>query len=334
MIKKIFGIPGLIVLTLLLIVVYLGFWVYLRSTVVTGISNYISELETEGYRVEHGGLSVSGFPFALNATTPNLEVRTTPNTPASAAGLWSFNTNKVDMQSPTVTPLSWTIRHSGTLGVNAPTSAFDVSPADINADIAYSLSGTLKSLALKTSASKITRRNGDEPAIQSFDDMHAHIKVSGETAFVDMRADNVILAPYVLGDALGLLTQNLTVLSVKSEIDNWPILELEGLEVWLQSPAKIRSDDWQAKWGNLDLVGSYDLGFDNGRPEGIVRFRVKNIDALVQNLVELGMLDLSFAGQIKTVANSMASDEDGRKLIELTIRDGVVKYGFFTLYRF
>ncbi|NNC38537.1 MAG: DUF2125 domain-containing protein [Acidimicrobiales bacterium] len=333
MIRKVFSIPGLITLTLLLIIAYLGLWVYLRSTVASGVASYISELKMEGYQVEHGGLSIKGFPFSINAQTPNLTIQTAPNTSAGASGLWSFQTNQVDMFTPTLTPLSWSIRHGGTLAVNSVVSSFDVSPADIDADVAYSFTGRLKSFRADLKETVILSRSGETPAILGLKKAKTEIEVNNDIASVEVHADDVILSPQLLGDAMTVLGQNLNTFALKGEIENWSLLETEGLDIWLQSPAKIKSDVWTLKWGNLDLVGSCDLGFQNRLPEGVIGFRVKNIEALLNSLTQLGMLDSNFASQIEAVANTMDSDTDGRKLIEITIRDGVIKYGFFTLYR-
>jgi len=133
--------------------------------------------------------------------------------------------------------------------------------------------------------------------------------------------------------AYSALGQNVSRVSIKGEIENFPLLEMEGLETWLQSPSKIKSEDWQLLWGNADIVGSFDIGFVNNLPEGVIRFRVKNVDALMQSLVAMNLIDSSFTGQLNTVVNSLQPDEDGRQSIEITIRDGIVKYGFFTLMR-
>jgi len=170
MIKKIFSIPGLIILVLILGVAYIGLWMALRSTAVSGITDYIAELESEGYRVEHGGLAIDGFPFAIDARSPNVVIRTTPNSTASANGNWSIETDEVDMYSSTLTPMSWSIGHRGELGVDMRPNGgtrymFDISPANIDSDVAYSLSGNLKSLRAKMSRAQLNPLLGAEPAI-------------------------------------------------------------------------------------------------------------------------------------------------------------------------
>jgi len=326
--KRIFSIPGLIIFIFILVIAYIGLWMMLRSTVVSSITNSITEMENEGYRVEHGGLAIDGFPFAIDARSPNIVIRSTPNSAASANGNWSIETDEVDMYSTTLTPMSWSIGHRGELGVDMRPNGgsrymFDISPANIDSDIAYSLSGNLKSLRAKMNRAQINQLLGAEPAVLGLAGLNASLDVEAGTA----------KSQQALGMAYTALGQNISRVSLKGDIENFPLLEMEGLDAWLQSPAKIKSEDWQLMWGKADIVGNFDIGFKNNLPEGVIRFRVKNVDALMQSLVAMNLIDRSFTGQLNTVINSLQADEDGRQSIEITIRDGVVKYGFFTLMR-
>lgn len=339
MIKRIFSIPGLLVLVLILVIVYLSLWMFLRSTVVSGVTYYITELESEGYRVEHGGLSIKGFPFSIDAHSPNITIKSTPNSQVTTMGNWSIDTADVDLYSSTLTPLSWSIDHRGEIGVDmrindGPRFMFDVSPANIDADIVYSLSGELKSLHTNISRAQLNPLLGAEPAVLGLAGMRADMDVKGGAGFVDFLAKDIVMSQQALGVAHRVLGQSISRLALKGEIENWSLIEAEGLDTWLQSPAKLISDDWQLLWGNADIVGSFNVGFKNKLPEGVLRFRVKNVEALMQSLIEMNLIDASFVGQLKPVVDSLEIDEDSRKSIEITIRDGVVKYGFFTLYRF
>ena len=338
MIRKIFSIPGLIVLVVILIIAYFGLWMALKSTIVTGVTNTITQLENEGYRVEHGGLSIGGFPFSIDARSPNIVIRTTPNSVAATMGNWAIDTNEVDLYSPTLSPLSWTLRHRGELGVDMRINdgaryMFDVSPANIYVDIAYSLSGKLKSLHTDISRTQLNPLLGAEPAVLGLAGLRADINIKEGNGMVDFLAKDIVMSQNALGVAHGALGQTISRLALTGEIENWSLIETKGVATWLLSQSKIKSDDWQLLWGPVDIVGGFNISFKNNQPEGVIRFRVKNIDALIESLIAMNLIDASFAGQLGPVVDSLEVDQDGRKSIEITIRDGVVKYGFFTLFR-
>ena len=337
--KKFFTLPKLIIFLLILVIAYLGLWLVLRSTVASGISDYIAELESEGYRVEHGGISITGFPVAIDARSPNLKVRTTPNTQAASEANWSVDMDEFDLFSSTLTPFSWALRHRGELGVdmrinNGPRYMFDISPANIDADVSYNLSGKLKSLHTDISRTKINPLIGAEPPILGLTGIRADLNVRDDRGQLDILGKDIVVSQQALGVAYNVLGQNIARFSMKAEIENWQVLETEGLENWVQSPAKIRSEDWQLLWGSADIVGSFELEFKNTYPEGVIRFRVKNMSALMDKLSAANLVDSLITDQINGFMAGVDTDAEGRKSIEITIRDGVVKYGFFTLYRF
>ena len=338
MIKKLFSIPGLITLFLILGVAYIGLWMALRSTVVSGVTNMITELERDGYRVEHGGLSIDGFPFSIDARSPNVIIRTTPDSAAASMGNWSVDANDIDLYAPTLTPLSWTISHRGQMRVDMRVKEgdrymFDVSPANIDVDVTYSLSGKLKKLHTDISRIQLNPLLGAEPAVLGLAGLRADMDVKKGTGMIDFLAKDIVMSQQALDVVYGVLGQNISRLALKGEIENWSLIELEGMDAWLQSPAKIKSEDWQLLWGDADIVGSFAIGFENNLPEGVVRFRVKNVNALMDHLIDMNLIDGSFSEQINGLIASIEPDEDGRQSIEITIRDGVVKYGFFTLFR-
>ena len=339
MTKKLFTLPKLIILILILLVAYMGLWFGLRSIVVSGISDSIAQLETDGYAVEHGGLSITGFPFTIDASSQNVAVKTTPSAVADPFQNWSIKTADLDFYSPTLSPLSWTLRHQGEMRVdmriaNGERYMLDVSPANIFADFTYSFSGKLKKFHADISRTQLKPLVGAEPAVLGLAGFRADLDVKADKAHLDILGKDIVVSQKALGVIHSVLGQDISRLSLNAEIENWQLLETEGAESWMQSPAKIISEDWQLKWGSADIIGSLDLGFKNTYPEGVIRFRVKNLNALMDKLSTANLLEPLIADQINGFMTGVDSDEDGRKSIEITIRDGVVKYGFFTIYRF
>jgi len=337
--KKLITIPRIIILLLIIMLAIAGSWLGLRSLVASSMTNSIAELEQEGYEIGHGGLSVSGFPFVVDARTHNVSIAAPSSFEIDPSKNWTVKMDEVDVYSSTFTPLSWSALHSGEMrvdmrGIDGERYMFDVSPAEISADVAYSLSGNLKRLHTDINHTRLNSLVGAEPPVLALGGGRADLTVKSDQGQLDILVKDVVLTEKYLGVANNILGRDLSRVSVKAGIENWSLLEAGDTVSWLNSPSRITCKDWQVLWGDADFVGDFDIGFVDGLPEGVIRFRVKNSNELLRKVINADLIPGPTLVQLGAYLNGLESDSDGRKQIEITIRNGVVKYGFITLYKF
>jgi len=337
--KRILTIPRLIVLFVLLIIATMGVWLALRSIIATGMTTTISNLEQQGYEIGHGGLAVSGFPFVVDARTQNVSVQAPSSIDPDPSKNWSLRTDELDLYSSTFTPLSWSARHGGDMridmrGIDGERYMFDIAPAKIFADVTVGLNGKVKHLRTDISRTRINSLVGAEPPILALGGARANLDVKGDEGHIDFLAKDVILTEKYLGIANSILGRDLSRVSIIARIENWALLEAGRNDEWLESPARIKSEDWQILWGNIDIVGDLDIGFQNRLPAGTITFKIKNADRLVEELATAGIMPLEISSAAALVVSNLDADENERKAIVIQVRNGALVFFGQELYRF
>ena len=68
------GIPGLLLLILLVVGGWSGYWFYLSSQIRTGLEQTETRLEAAGWRIEHGEPRIDGWPFRIQVVLDDVEI--------------------------------------------------------------------------------------------------------------------------------------------------------------------------------------------------------------------------------------------------------------------
>ncbi|HHI89210.1 MAG TPA: DUF2125 domain-containing protein, partial [Hellea balneolensis] len=233
-------------------------------------------------------------------------------------------------------PLAWTLTHSGNLrvdmrGPRGERYMFDVMPANIQARIAASIKGHLKSAHLQMSRTQLDALIGTPPILSKLAGLEAGLDVHGEIGDFDLRMDDLLLSPKTPGPVDDILGRKISTVSIKGQLENWITLEREGAQAWAEKNSHIRATGWQMLWGPADMIGDFDFTIKNGLPEGVIHIRIKHADALIDKIAQAGQMQASDSQKAKGFLKLIRPDADGRKPIELTIRDGVLRYGFIPL---
>ncbi len=335
--KKLITIPRLIILALVLMLLLMGAWIGLRSLLVKGLITGIEDMESQGYEVSHGGLSVAGFPFSLNASTDKISVRAPTSDMPDPAKNWSITTDKLDLHSATLTPLSWDIRHTGKMridmrGPDGERYMFDLTPASINANAAVSLSGSLKSAQFDMGTASLESLVGTPPIVSKIGDLNADIKVSDNVGHIKVQAKDLRLSPKIPGILDSVLGRKIPLVEMNVDVDNWALLEIEGAEAWMAAGGRMRTDHWAVNWGRADIIGDFNIVFKDGIPEGKIGIRIKKPKPLLAKAVEAGLVPENYLKTVNGLISLSETDAEGRKSIDLTIKEGVVKMGFIPLF--
>ncbi|MBL4854628.1 MAG: DUF2125 domain-containing protein [Robiginitomaculum sp.] len=337
--KKLITIPRLIILALLILVMIMGAWLGIRTLLVNALVGNIKALEIEGYEVGHGGLTMAGFPFTVIASSTNISVRAPSSVLPDPVKNWSIKADRLKLRSPTISPLSWDLQHSGNLridmrGPQGERYMFDIAPANIDARAAVSMKGSLKSATFTMSRAQIDALIGTPPVVTMLDNLSAEIKVSANTAKLSLHSNDIRLSPKIPGPLDNILGRKLELVELNADLENWSQLEQGGAQNWIENGGRVRADHWAMLWGPADMVGDFDISFKNGLPEGVINIRIKKPGSLIDTITDTGLIEKKQARQAKGFLSLIETGEDNRKSIQITIKDGIVKYGFVPLYEF
>ncbi len=337
--NKLITIPRLIIFGLLILVLIMCAWVYLRNVLANNLVANITSLESQNYQIGHDGLKVSGFPFIVDAKLGDASVRGPISNTSDLVKNWSVKSGDIRVYSSTFTPLSWQFEHRGKMridlrGYSGERFTFDVVPATIDGQVSFSIAGGLKSAQIDIAQAKFKPLANTAPIISQFEKIFADIDVLNNIGRVNISGANIALSediPKILANIVG---DNLTAIELNTKIDNWALLEVNGIETWLTADSRLSSDYLALKWGLVDIVGDFDITFKNRLPEGIIHIRIKEPEQLLQNLIANQLVREPYIDMAKMLIAVYPTQPDGRKYFEITIKDGVVKTGIIPIYKF
>jgi len=337
--KKLITLPRLIILGIIVMIIIIGVWLALRAALVKGMTTGIATMETQGYQIGHGGLSVTGFPFTLNATTDKLSIRAPLSQDLDPSKNWSLGAAQLRLKSATLTPLSWSLNHRGNMRVDLRAQSgerymFDIDPANIDARLAVTVGGKLKFAEIKTDRIQLNPLLGTPPPLLSAEGLSARFKRSGKTGNVRIRGRDLVISELALGNMNDILGRNLSAAELDLRIENWADLERKSSDIWMQNGGRLTSEHWALSWGQLDFIGDFDIGFKDGLPEGVIHVRIKNTAALLDTLIERELVPKAFTNQARKLVASLKTGDDDRNPLEFSIRNGQINYGFIPLYKF
>lgn len=334
--KRVITIPRLIILALVLLLLTMGIWIFLRGALVKGLIGGITNLENQGYEITHGGLTVEGFPFKLSAASKDIFIRAPRSNAPDPAKNWSVKAANLQISSATLTPLSWKLSHTGPMridmrGRNGERYWFEIVPADIKARAVVSTRGTLKSARFDMVRAQLDSLVGTPPIISKIDYLDGRIKVANDIAQTSLHAEDLRLSPKIPVVLDNILGRKLALVEVNTNIDNWTLLETGGAEAWQAAGGHIKSEHWAVLWGAADMTGTFDISFKNAKPEGKIQIRIKNPEPLVGKIFQFFPEAKQYAQPVNAFISLKDTEDDGRKTINLTLKDGRVKMGFIPL---
>ncbi|PHR61627.1 MAG: hypothetical protein COA43_02535 [Robiginitomaculum sp.] len=337
--KKFITAPRILIFVGFCFAVLFTVWLLLRSAIIKGVSTQIKIAESQGYLVNHEGLSITGFPFQIIAKSQEISVRAPTSPLNDPAKNWAITLDDLTVNSATLTPLSWQIDHNGSarIDMRAPTGQrymFDIEPARIHTKTSLKLGGTLKSAFISLDKTRINTLVGTPPPLLGLAHTDLDIKVVGTIAHIEFNAHDLVFTDQALGLLHAILGQKITQIKVQANVHNWGILEKQGFASWQDSHAKLHVEHWEIKWGDIDFTGDLDIVFKDGAPDGILHIQLKDIKPLLGKLKDAGMINGTIQSQAKLLLGAIDENENGRKEIELVLRNGQLKMGPIALFTF
>ena len=336
--KKRFTLPRLIILLLLIGVIIMGGWVFLRTALLSGLAHGMQNLEAQGYQIGHEGLEVQGFPLFIDASTDKIMLRAPASNTMEPSKNWTVSTQNLHLKSKPLWPLSWSIIHDGTMRIDMRPGdrqryLFEIVPAEFQIDASATITGTLKQARFHSEPARLAPLIGNPPFVSSIGEVDASIRTKGALGAYSVHAQDFRLVEATAPLLVQVLGPKIDQIDITGEITDWSILQKSTPEIW-QSTGHVIANQFLLKWGTADIIGDFDFGFKNGLPQGSIRFRIKNLDNLYQNIRQAGLIDPAYEKQIAAFLSVLDTDDNGRSQLEFTMQNGVLKYGFLTLYDF
>ncbi len=310
-----------------LFVLFCIYWAAGRTVMVNTLTAEIQDLEANGYKVDHKGLAVGGFPLQFRGSLiePDLAA------PRSAEKPWSIKSERLSFQASAFNPLRWSVRHRGDarLDLRGPKGErwlFDVRPFTVNIEAKAGISGKLKTFKATLFRPKSQAVIGTLPPIIAMDSGTLSAAPNGQDMRVSLKLENIFLEQNTLKDLQRAFGPKIEHLDIKVTAIDLITLDNKAIELW-QKNGQLICEDWQIIWGEAEFQGGCDLAQSESGLAGTIRVEVENISRLIKTLQSANIIT---SGQARTMGLAtflLPVNAEGRQEVNINIRDG-----FLTLF--
>ena len=294
---------------------------------VNSISSKINEMQSEGYKVVHKGLSVGGFPFKFRASLVDADIAS----PRSLDKPWSIKADDWRMEALSINPLKWTGSHRGEAridmrGPKGERWLFDARPFNIEVTAHARFKGTLKSFDVNGTKLNTQAVIGTLPPIVAIDEARLNVKPTAADMRYELHLENIFLEKDTLKEFQKIFGPRIESLKGSALAIDLTSLEDDAIRNWLKD-GQLISEGWDVSWGGIPFKGGFNLKFTDTGLSGIIRIDVENAVTLIQRLQEAGIINANQARQANLAAILLPKNESGYQELTLTLRDG-----FLTLF--
>ena len=221
-----------------LFVLFCIYWAAGRTVMVNTLTAEIQDLEANGYKVDHKGLAVGGFPLQFRGSLiePDLAA------PRSAEKPWSIKSERLSFQASAFNPLRWSVRHRGDarLDLRGPKGErwlFDVRPFTVNIEAKAGISGKLKTFKATLFRPKSQAVIGTLPPIIAMDSGTLSAAPNGQDMRVSLKLENIFLEQNTLKDLQRAFGPKIEHLDIKVTAIDLITLDNKAIELWQKKRA-------------------------------------------------------------------------------------------------
>lgn len=316
-----------IIIGMTLFVLFCAYWSYGRSLMINTVSSQISDMQSEGYKVVHKGLSIGGFPlkFRGRIAEPNIA------SPRSTEKPWSIKADDWRMEASTFNPFKWTARHRGEAridmrGPKGERWLFDARPFNIDAKAKSNLKGDLTSFEMSASKLNMQAVIGTLPPIVAIDKARFKAQAVNADMRFQLNLKNLFLEAETLKSLQTIFGPRIENLEGSALALGLTLIEDDAITAWKKN-GQIIGEGWVMSWGGTALQGGFNISTSEAGLSGVVRIEVENINSLISRLKKADILTSRQARNAKLAAILLPVNQNGRKEITITLRDG-----FLTLF--
>lgn len=310
-----------------LFVLLCAYWAVGRNVMVNTISSKINEMQNEGYKVVHKGLSVGGFPFKFRASLSGPDIAS----PRSLDKPWSIKADDWRIEALSINPLKWKGSHRGDAridmrGPKGERWLFDARPFNVEITAHAGFNGNLKSFDMSGTKLKTQAVIGTLPPIVAIDKAQLDVKPTASDMRYEFYLENIFLEKDTFKEFQKILSPRIESLKGSALAIGLTSLSNDALKNWKQS-GQIISENWNMSWGGMHFQGSFDLTLSSVGTSGLIRIEVDDIGNLISRLQDADIFSAGQARNASLAAALLPVTQNGRQEITLTLRDG-----FLTLF--
>ena len=303
-------------------VIYCLYWATGRSVMIGRITTSFDNLETEGYVIDHAGLSAGGFPFLFRSSLTDPQIIS----PSSQAKPWSIKADYLTLQSRTITPLHWHAMHHGEAridmrGPNRKRWLFDVQPFAVDIDTRAKLSGELKSITASITRTKLKAVIGTHPPIVGMESSEIKFKSKGQNSVFSISMTNIILDPDTWPKWQRAFTSNIDNLDLNFTAEGLTSLSQTKRIKWAKS-GRLKGQSWTLNWSDNIFTGDFDISLSPSGANGTLRAEIEDFSSVIHQAEQAGLISKEQASVLNTAGKILPQSKNGTHEINLNIRDG------------
>jgi hypothetical protein len=304
-----------------------GYWLLGKQTVERGMTGWLEARQVEGWLVESGEVSTTGFPNRFDTTLSDLELAD-PDTgvawraPFLQIFALSYRPHHVIVVWPDRQTLSTPYQTITLTSSNMRGSMVFAARSDLRLDrvtVEFDNAGLVSTLGWQASS------KGGQLAVRQ-------TPVVENTYDVSFQARDLLL-PGRLKDALassGVVQEELAALSVEATVAFDAPWDRFAIEQRRPQPRNIELQLARASWGKLDLRLAGELAIDaRGQPEGEITIKATNWREILSLAQATGALPSAIAPLVERGLATVARLSGNRDSIDvpLTFGDGRITLG-------
>jgi len=321
------GVKKTVIFLMTLFVLLCAYWAVGRNMMIKTVSSKIGEMQGEGYKVVHKGLSVGGFPlkFRMSLAEPDIAA------PRSLDKPWSIKADDWRMEALTVNPLKWRGSHRGEAridmrGPKGERWLFDARPFNIDITSRAGFDGELKSLDLIGTKLNTQAVIGTLPPVIAIDKAQMSVAPAADNMRYELNLENMFLEKDTLKNFQKIFGPRIESLKGSALAMGLKSLNDTAMTDWKET-GQLVSEGWNVSWGGTRFQGGFNLTLSQAGITGIIRIEVEDVGALITRFEEAEIFSSSQARNAKLAAALLPVNQSGRQEITLTLRDG-----FLTLF--
>ncbi|WP_421782947.1 DUF2125 domain-containing protein [Kiloniella litopenaei] len=329
----------LVISGLVLCVLFIGFsvafWFWAANQMETSLNRWSEKQRSRGFEISHGPLSISGFPFLVQADLKDPQIKSPDG--------WHWQTPRLSAEATPWSPLSMTVDLSTEhiidgLPNNHPAITIKSSYAKSTAQL--TLEGELLNARLQADKLVVTRESHHPLTITTLDTTLGPLKPAS--------TQNPLQEFNILIKAQDINHPELDKTPLKGPITQ---LNIDGtlygaipkaklkkaLHIWRDTGGFLSLHDMSLRWGPLLMDAKGKMTVDSLlRPSGQLDSRIEGAGAVVKKLEKTGLINKGQSFGIKlSLAALGKTNERGRHEINvpLVMQDGWLSIGPVTLLR-
>lgn len=307
-----------------LLAAYTIYWFIAAGRIEDEARAWIAGQEAAGYRIEHGGMRVGGWPFRLS-----LRVDAPDIAAPEGEGGWRA---RMDALAASALPYDlnhWILAFDGPAELTSPNGTHVLDANDARLSVRSGTAG-ISHVGAELAGLVVNTREGDPAPLTRL----GRMTLSGELAEDDRLDVKLELSeasldpealPESLAEAFGPFAERIR---LDAALSDWAMLAATvDPYAWTETGGRADIRASQVLWGPARLEGSGEIGLDSQRrPQGRLSLRIFETEALVEALTGAGLISSDEATMLNAAAR-FAAQEDGGVALPFRLEDGGVFLG-------